>query len=162
LRRKLAVCAAMASCQLAKEGISLRRKLTVCVTLIAREGNEMPKDPTRNIERYKISGSHLNEFEFHQNQGRITEQFEPNATAPGAQPLSKAERIAQITAEAHRKVQKHRKQTAKARPKGSVSAKSASRIAKKRSKPAAKSTQNTASKRSQSGRKSTTKRAAKK
>ncbi|HEY2963015.1 MAG TPA: hypothetical protein VGJ37_11400 [Pyrinomonadaceae bacterium] len=28
----------------------------------------MPKDPTRNIERYKVRGGHLNEYEYHKNQ----------------------------------------------------------------------------------------------
>ncbi len=123
----------------------------------------MPKDPTRNIERYKIGGTHLNEFEFHQNQGRITEQFEPSGMAPGTQPLTKAEQIAQITAEAHRKVQKHRKQTAKAETsKSSARSKSASGLAKKSSKPVAKTIQSTrASKKSKSGSsKSTSRKAA--
>ena len=48
----------------------------------------MPKDPTKNIFQYKIRGGHLNEFEFQQNQGDVTEQkdrpwekqnFDPNA-----------------------------------------------------------------------------------
>ena len=51
----------------------------------------MPKDPTKNIFQYKIRGGHLNEFEFQQNQGDVTEQkgrpwekqnFNPNATTP--------------------------------------------------------------------------------
>ena len=28
----------------------------------------MPKDPTKNVDRYKIRGGQLNEFDFHQNQ----------------------------------------------------------------------------------------------
>ena len=53
----------------------------------------MPKDPTKNIFQYKIRGGHLNEFEFQQNQGDVTEQkgrpwekqnFDPNAQAPEA------------------------------------------------------------------------------
>ena len=51
----------------------------------------MPKDPTKNIFQYKIRGGHLNEFEFQQNQGDVTEQkgrpwekqnFDPNARTP--------------------------------------------------------------------------------
>lgn len=51
----------------------------------------MPKDPTKNIFQYKIRGGHLNEFEFQQNQGEVTEQkgqpwekqnFDPNAKTP--------------------------------------------------------------------------------
>ena len=33
----------------------------------------MPKDPTKNIDRYKIRGGDLNEFEFRQNQARVKE-----------------------------------------------------------------------------------------
>jgi hypothetical protein len=36
----------------------------------------MPKDPARNIDRYKISGGHLNEFEFHKNQAEMAEEAE--------------------------------------------------------------------------------------
>ncbi|HEU4713873.1 MAG TPA: hypothetical protein VFS76_20060 [Pyrinomonadaceae bacterium] len=28
----------------------------------------MPKDATKNVDRYKVRGGQLNEFEFHQNQ----------------------------------------------------------------------------------------------
>jgi len=31
-------------------------------------GSIMPKDPTKNVDRYKIRGGQLNEFELHQNQ----------------------------------------------------------------------------------------------
>lgn len=31
----------------------------------------MPKDAKKNVDRYKVAGGHLNEFEFHQNQGRV-------------------------------------------------------------------------------------------
>ena len=31
----------------------------------------MPKDAKKNVDRYKVAGGHLNEFEFHQNQGQV-------------------------------------------------------------------------------------------
>lgn len=34
----------------------------------------MPKDPTKNVDRYKIRGGTLNEFEFEQNQEAFEEQ----------------------------------------------------------------------------------------
>ena len=34
----------------------------------------MPKDPPRNQPNYKIGGYHLNEYEFEQNHGAITEE----------------------------------------------------------------------------------------
>ena len=33
----------------------------------------MPKDASKNVDRYKVRGGHLNEYEFHQNQGQVTE-----------------------------------------------------------------------------------------
>ena len=33
----------------------------------------MPKDATKNVDRYKIRGGDLNEFEFHENQGQVKE-----------------------------------------------------------------------------------------
>ena len=36
----------------------------------------MPKDPTENIPNYKIRGGHLNEYEYEQNKGQITEDKE--------------------------------------------------------------------------------------
>ena len=33
----------------------------------------MPKDATKNVDRYKIRGGNLNEFEFTQNQGQVKE-----------------------------------------------------------------------------------------
>ena len=33
----------------------------------------MPKDAKKNVDRYKIQGGELNEFEFHQNQAQVRE-----------------------------------------------------------------------------------------
>jgi hypothetical protein len=33
----------------------------------------MPKDPTKNVDRYKIRGGHLNEFQYTQNQEDFAE-----------------------------------------------------------------------------------------
>lgn len=33
----------------------------------------MPKDAKRNVDRYKIRGGDLNEYEFHQNQAQVKE-----------------------------------------------------------------------------------------
>jgi hypothetical protein len=73
----------------------------------------MAKDPTRNIERYKVSGSHLNEFEFHKNQASMAEQFEPIPNVSEGRPLTVAEQVALVTAEAHRKAEKRRKKLSK-------------------------------------------------
>ena len=34
----------------------------------------MPKDATKNVDRYKIRGGHLNEFEYTQNQKAVAEK----------------------------------------------------------------------------------------
>jgi len=44
----------------------------------------MPKDPKRNVDRYKLAGGEINEFEFHQNQGEVKE------SATGAQATDRA------------------------------------------------------------------------
>ena len=74
----------------------------------------MARDQTRNIEAFKIGGTRVNEFEFHKNQERMTEQFEQHAVdkSSGAKPATKAERVAELIAEAHRKVEKRRKHEA--------------------------------------------------
>jgi hypothetical protein len=74
----------------------------------------MSRDQTRNIEAFKIGGTQVNEFEFHKNQERMSEQFEQHAgdKVSGAKPATKAERVAELIAEAHRKVEKRKKHEA--------------------------------------------------
>ena len=40
----------------------------------------MPKDAKKNIDRYKIRGGDLNEFEFHKNQASLKESLPGNKT----------------------------------------------------------------------------------
>ena len=51
----------------------------------------MPKDATKNIDRYKIRGGQLNEFDFHQNQEAFSEQQKMQADnlIPGTPPEAK-------------------------------------------------------------------------
>ena len=71
----------------------------------------MPKDPKRNIQRYQLEGGHLNEFEYQKNQSEMAEESElPFTDETGKPDLAQAtKRIAQVTAEAHRIVQKRKK-----------------------------------------------------
>ena len=71
----------------------------------------MAKDQTRNIETFKIGGTRVNEFEFHKHQGEMNEHFlqHPHQGATESKPLTKAERVAQLMAQAHRKVQRRKK-----------------------------------------------------
>jgi hypothetical protein len=41
----------------------------------------MPKDAKKNVDRYKIRGGDLNEFEFHQNQASVKESLPGNKKA---------------------------------------------------------------------------------
>ena len=50
----------------------------------------MPKDAKKNVDRYKIRGGDLNEFEFRQNQGQVKESAGPPksvAAKKSAKPL---------------------------------------------------------------------------
>lgn len=51
----------------------------------------MPKDATKNVDRYKIRGGQLNEFDFHQNQEAFSEQQSAQAAnlIPGTPPEAK-------------------------------------------------------------------------
>ena len=70
----------------------------------------MPKDPKRNLQNYQIQGGHLNEFEYQKDQGEMAEESKPLFTIETDPPkITEADRIAAVTAEAHRKVQKRNK-----------------------------------------------------
>jgi hypothetical protein len=49
----------------------------------------MPKDAKKNVDRYKIRGGDINEFEFRQNQGQVKESTEPRSGG-GAKKSAKA------------------------------------------------------------------------
>ncbi|HET9713048.1 MAG TPA: hypothetical protein VFP64_14235 [Pyrinomonadaceae bacterium] len=49
----------------------------------------MPKDATKNVDRYKVRGGELNEFDFHQNQEAYADQQpkgQPANLIPGTPP----------------------------------------------------------------------------
>ncbi len=52
----------------------------------------MPKDPKKNIDRYKVRGGNINEFEFDQNQEALAQQESKNEVnlIPGTPPEEKA------------------------------------------------------------------------
>ena len=103
----------------------------------------MPKDATKNVDRYKIRGGQLNEFDFHQNQEEFAEQQNPRATnlIPGTPPearqakkTTKAAKPAKAT-----KATKSTKATrAKKAPTGASAKKLAARKAAKKVKAAKK------------------------
>ena len=65
----------------------------------------MPKDPTKNVDRYKIRGGQLNEFEYAENQGALAGQ-KPKSQGnliPGTPPEERDGREAQGTKKAAKK-----------------------------------------------------------
>jgi hypothetical protein len=79
-----------------------------------REEERMSRDQMRNLETFKIGSSQVNEFEYQKNRGQMTEQLEQHAdeAAKGAKRPTQAERVKQIMAAAHQKVEKKRKKEA--------------------------------------------------
>ncbi len=69
----------------------------------------MGREGTRNIEIARVGATQVNEFEYHKNQGQITEQEHGGQQAKTGKTLSRAEQVAAITAAAHRKVEQKRK-----------------------------------------------------
>jgi len=64
----------------------------------------------RNLDVAKVGAGHtVNEFEYQKHQGEITEQEHANQQGRGAKRLTQAERVAQVIAAAHKKVEKKRK-----------------------------------------------------
>ena len=93
----------------------------------------MPKDPKKNIDRYKIRGGDINEFEYNQNQGALTEQ-KASAEAnliPGTPPEEKAQEMRPVIAKKTakkpaKKAAKKKATTKKAAKKASVATRGAS------------------------------------
>ena len=74
----------------------------------------MPKEPTRSIDRHRVRGSGLNEFDFKKHQGEMADEFQaPGGDVNrGSTPRTRAEQVAQVIAAAKRKVAKRRKREA--------------------------------------------------
>jgi hypothetical protein len=71
----------------------------------------VPKDRTKNIDRYKIEGGHLNEFEFQKQQEELAEQRNQSLEnlIPGTPPELRAERAAESEAVAREIASKAKK-----------------------------------------------------
>ena len=96
----------------------------------------MPKDPRRSVDQYKISGSHLNEFEFHQHQEELSEHHDKDRShlIPGTPPQLQAQRVQQVMKKAQQLAKKKAKRQAAAPTKSLSSSKSLQRSAKKSSR----------------------------
>jgi hypothetical protein len=74
-----------------------------------RDVIDMGREQMRNLEISKIGATQVNEFEYQKHQGEMTEQEHAGAQGGSGKRLTQAERVAQITAAAHKKVEKKRK-----------------------------------------------------
>ena len=114
----------------------------------------MPKDAKKNVDRYKIRGGDLNEFEFAQNQAAFAvEQAEPTNLIPGTPPEAKALRTEGLAKKAQKRTTK---KPAKAASKKAAGTKKSSKRASSK-----KSSKRASSKKS-AAKKATKKRATKK
>ena len=72
----------------------------------------MGREQMRNLDATKVGAQgQVNEFEFHKLQGEMTEQGHGGKQGGGQKRLTQAERVAQVTAAAHKKVEKKRKKS---------------------------------------------------
>ena len=84
----------------------------------------MPKDATKNLDRYKVRGGTLNEFEYTENQkalvgkkakteGKLIPGTPPEEATPGLQPAVKATSKARKSTKATKKASSTKGATAK-------------------------------------------------
>ena len=92
----------------------------------------MGREQMRNLDTSRIGGAQVNEFEYQKNQGELTEQQDQHPIgAKEAKRLTQAERVKQIMAAAHKKVEKKKKKEAKATGKKKSTTKSGAKSVKK-------------------------------
>jgi len=73
----------------------------------------MPKDPANNIDRFKIDGGELNEYEFQSNQEEFSEPEPPSETPENLIPGTPPEiSVPEIVSSAHEVVEKRAKKRA--------------------------------------------------
>ena len=91
----------------------------------------MGREQMRNLDTSRIGGAQVNEFEYQKNQGELTEQQDQHPIgAKEAKRLTQAERVKQIIAAAHKKVEKKKKKEAKATGKKKSTTQSTAKSAK--------------------------------
>ena len=56
----------------------------------------MPKDAKKNVDRYKIRGGDLNEFEFHKNQALLKQSWMPGQAPLSSQGMGSEESTEQV------------------------------------------------------------------
>ena len=97
----------------------------------------MGREQMRNLDTSRIGGTQVNEFEYQKNQGDLTEQLDQHPIGgKEVKRLTQAERVKQIMAAAHKKVEKRKKKKEAA----TTGKKKATTKPAASTKPAAKST----------------------
>ncbi len=70
----------------------------------------MGREQMRNLDVAKVgAGNPVNEFDYQKHQGEMTEQEHAGQQGRSGKRIRQAERVAQVTAAAHKKVEKKRK-----------------------------------------------------
>ena len=88
----------------------------------------MGREQMRNLDTSRIGGAQVNEFEYQKNQGELTEQLEHHPVVGKEEKrLTQAQRVRQITAAAHKKVEDKKKKEATAAGKKNSTTKSAAK-----------------------------------
>jgi type II secretory pathway component GspD/PulD (secretin) len=91
----------------------------------------MPKDPTENIDRYKVRGGHLNEYEFQRNQESLAEvrPGDGGNLIPGTPPEQRSEQLKELIQKTTPPAKKTTKTSAKKSAKKVTSKKSGAKKA---------------------------------
>ena len=69
----------------------------------------MGREQMRNLEISKIGATQVNEFDYQKHHGEMTEQDHAGEQGRSDKRMTQAERVAQVTAAAHKKVEKKRR-----------------------------------------------------
>jgi hypothetical protein len=99
----------------------------------------MGREQMRNLDTSRLGGAQVNEFEYQKNQGDLTEQQDQHPLgAKEVKRPTQAERVKQIMAAAHKKVEKKKKKEAAGTGKKKTTTKPAVKSVKKAGKTAGK------------------------
>jgi hypothetical protein len=100
----------------------------------------MPKDATKNVDRYKIRGGQLNEFEYTENQKALAGKKAKGGAKliPGTPPEEAGAGLQPVVKARTSKATKGSKKKANSSTKGASAKKLAARKAAKKSRPVAK------------------------
>ena len=123
------------------------------------------RDQVRNLEIFRVGADAVNEFEYSKNQGELTEQQEHHLEQPNSAsgPATEAERIEQVIADAHAKVEERKRRgSGNAGKKKSAASKAAAKKSAAKKPAARKPARKAAATTRKSAKKAVTKKSAKK